>query len=147
MTTQKDPIKKVAPTTDKVVKVKKAKTPTAPLPFVAVRFEADLGKWAVLGDDNSVLESFTHGVMTNVTFESREVSTYVAAQRGCGGSNVTTSFGIAVGQLKKETHGRHSTGFQNLTYTNNRFSDAEGNPLEKVSIVRLMHDRKSLFRA
>lgn len=136
-------IKKAAVAVTKAVK--KALTP-APTPDVAVRYEADKKAWAVLDDQNNILETFTHGVMTNVKFITREVSTYVAAERDCGGTNHKSSFGLAVGQLKKNTHGRHSTGFQNLEYKNNAFANAEGAPLASASIVRLMHDRKSLFR-
>lgn len=113
--------------------------------YAYVRYDATVGKWAVVDHKASALRPIRHfefGVMKRVEFYSQHVSEYL----GCGQYSNGYAAGVAKGYLYTNTHGNDITGFNNLSFDEGVFRNQSGEAVTKAAVLRLMPDRRSLYK-
>jgi len=111
---------------------------------VHVRYDASCGSWAVVDDKGKPVAHFTHGVLQDVTFEAISVENTV--RLGCGSETRSESIGVATGTLFMNTHGKDFSGFHNLGFNGQQFVNEDGEPLTSVHKLRLMPERRALYK-
>lgn len=105
-----------------------------------IRFDTNVGKWALLDDDNKPTQHFESGIMEDATMETVTVSEYV----GCG-SSTNKQIGIAKGKLKIHKLASSLVGAKNLKFSNGKFLDNNNQPIIKANKLALMPDRRAIY--
>jgi len=110
-----------------------------------IRYDSMLKKWAVLNKDNTPHHHFEFGVMVNVTFKIEKVKGYDPLR--C--SNIDELVGVAEGDLQENYYGNDGAGFHHMSFDkSNGFIDEDtGAKLTKTSTLRLMTERRALYKA
>lgn len=133
------PKSKLAKAVEKVVNkviVKRLK-----LRNVSVRYDASANSWAIIDATTyTPKRHFSHGIMTGVTFKPAKVR--IGA--GCGSRDEW--IGIANGDLIVESIGNDNHGWKNLCFNCGKFDDGSGGSIDKADQVRLMPDRRALWK-
>lgn len=133
------------------VEVKKTTKPAkAPEPDkgtkVHVRYNGDGKCWAVVDPENNgkPIQNFTYGIMEDVEFRTISISEW--AGLGCGSARKTNQVGAAYGYLKVDTHGKDFSGFHNMGFNGSQFTNEDQEPLTTARKLRLMPDRRALYK-
>lgn len=114
----------------------------------SVRYDINKGEWALLDQNFNPVKHFTHAVMKDVTFRAEKITSKVK-HTGCGGAweeNVESFIGVATGYIRENSYGTDGHGFHNLRFDGTNFMDEAGSKLEKAEVVRLMPERRALYK-
>ena len=111
---------------------------------VNVRWNAECKQWSILDKNNKPRENFTHGIMKNVSFETIPVSE--VRRVGCASETIHGTAGLARGELTIGTFGTSIQGWKNLGFDGASFTDTNGQPIESANELRLLPERRALYR-
>lgn len=110
-----------------------------------IRFDTDKQMWAELDAQFKPKRHFHYGIMSNVSFRSQEIRTKIT---GCSydmGDNISY-IGIAEGDLVSNTYGSDSVGYKNISFKEGAFAGENGEKLGTASKIRLLENRRSLYK-
>jgi len=117
--------------------LRKVKDAIAP-EFARVRYDANRKAWAVLDNDNEPIRHLDYGVMEHVVFEAIDMKV-----PGCHGMFM----GVAKGYLRSNTYGKDSMGYRNMSFDGRgAFRNTDGDQIKSASSLRLLQDRRALYK-
>lgn len=111
-----------------------------------IRFDTEKQMWAELDSAFKPKRHFHYGIMSNVSFRSQPVIKHIAGGCGSRGHDETTYIGIAEGDLVSNTYGSDSVGYKNISFKEGAFAGENGEKLGTASKLRLLENRRSLYK-
>lgn len=113
-----------------------------PLPVRAsVRYDARIGKWAVIDSiTHDPKQHFECALLENVTFSSAKK----VHRRGCGPAT-EEHIGIAEGDLSLHRNPPTVLNARNLSFKDGLFLDQDGSPITHAKRIALMSERRAIY--